>query len=55
MWWKSALNHFDWTTLPNIKQMYKVIYDELVDANVAIQLETVIFLDVVGTPVNETE
>lgn len=35
--------------------MYKVIYDELVDANVAIQLQTGIFMDVSGNPVDETE
>ncbi len=35
---KFALNRSDWTTLPNIKQMYEVIYDEMVDAGVAIEL-----------------
>ncbi len=45
-----ALNRSDWTTLPNIRQMYKVIYDEMVDANVAVSLENPIFTDINGQP-----
>ncbi len=33
---KFALNRSDWTTLPNIRQMYEVIYDEMVDASPAL-------------------
>jgi hypothetical protein len=32
-----ALNHHNWTTLANIKQMYDAIYNEIVDANMAIE------------------
>ena len=32
-----ALNRHDWTTLENIKQMYDAIYNEIVDANMAIE------------------
>ena len=44
------LNRSDWTTLPNIRQMYKVIYNEMVDANVAVALENSIFTDINGKP-----
>jgi hypothetical protein len=47
---KIALNRSDWTTLPNIKQMYKVIYDEMVDAHVAVTLQNPIFTDINGKP-----
>ena len=32
-----ALNHHDWTMLTYIKQMYDAIYNEMVDANMAIE------------------
>ena len=35
--------------------MYEVIYDEMVDAGVAIALQTPIFTDVDGNPVDESE
>jgi hypothetical protein len=47
---KIALNRSDWPTLPNIKQMYKVIYDEMVDAHVAVTLQNPIFTDINGKP-----
>jgi hypothetical protein len=47
---KFALNRGDWTTLPSIRQMYKVIYDEMVDANMAVSLENPIFTDINGQP-----
>jgi hypothetical protein len=47
---KFALNRHDWTTLPNIKQMYDVIYDEMVDACVAVSLQHPIFTDINGIP-----
>ncbi|KAL3804780.1 hypothetical protein ACHAW5_001887 [Stephanodiscus triporus] len=47
---KFALNRSDWTTLPNIKQMYEVIYDEMVDANVAVSLDSPVFTDIDGKP-----
>ena len=52
---KFALNRHDWTTLPNIKQMYEVIYDEMEDAGVAIELQTPIFTDIDGNPVDEAK
>ena len=52
---KFTLNRSEWTTLPNIKQMYEVIYDEMVDAGVAIALQTPIFTDIDGNPVDEAE
>ena len=45
-----ALNRHDWTTLPNIRQMYKVIYDEMVDACIAVSLQIPIFTDINGIP-----
>ena len=47
---KFALNRSDWTTLPNIKQMYDVIYNEMVDAHVAVTLQNPIFTDINGKP-----
>jgi hypothetical protein len=47
---KFVLNRSDWTTLPNRWQMYKVIYDEMVDANVAVALKNPIFTDIDGKP-----
>jgi hypothetical protein len=47
---KFAMNRHDWTTLPNIKQMYEVIYDEMVDACVAVSLQIPIFTDINGIP-----
>jgi hypothetical protein len=47
---KFALNRSDWTTLPNIKQMYEVIYDEMADARVAVTLQNPIFTDINGKP-----
>ena len=47
---KFALNRHDWTTLPNIKQMYDVIYDEMVDSCVAVSLQHPIFTDINGIP-----
>ncbi len=47
---KFALNRSDWTTLPNIRQMYEVIYNEMVDANVAVSLENPIFTDINRQP-----
>jgi hypothetical protein len=47
---KIALNRSNWMTLPNIKQMYKVIYNEMVDARVAVTLQNPIFADMSGKP-----
>ena len=52
---KFALNRSEWTTLPNIKQMYDVIFDEMLDAGVAVSLLTPMFTDFYGNPVNESE
>ena len=40
-----ACNRADWTKLRNIIQMYAVIYDELVDAGVAIKLDSPVFTE----------
>ena len=45
-----ALNRHNWTTLPNIKQMYEVIYDEMVDACIAVSLQNPIFTGINGIP-----
>ncbi len=47
---KIALNRSNWTTLPNIKQMYEVIYNEMVDTRIAVTLQNPIFIDVNGKP-----
>jgi hypothetical protein len=52
---KFALNRHDWTTYDNIKQMYDVIYDEMLDAKVAILLDEPIYTDIRGNVVEETE
>ena len=50
-----ACNRAQWTTVRNIKQMYDVIYDELVDAGIAIYREKHVFTDKEGTEVDESE
>ena len=40
-------------TLENIKQMYDIIYDEMVDANTAIELVEHTFMDQYGNTVDE--
>ncbi len=40
-------------TLPNIKQMYVVIYDDMLDAGIVISLQIPIFTDIDGNPVDE--
>jgi hypothetical protein len=47
---KFALNRNDWTTLPNTRQTYKVICDEMVDANAAVAIKNPIFTDIDGKP-----
>jgi hypothetical protein len=51
---KFALNRHDWTTFENIQQMYDVIYDELVDARVALALSEPIFTDMHANVVDES-
>jgi hypothetical protein len=51
---KFATNRHDWTTLSNIQQMYEVIYDEFVDANVAIATPPY-FTDAEGKIVDESD
>ena len=46
-----ACNRAEWTTLPNIKQMYDVLYDEFVDARIAVTLDEPVFTDKEGTVV----
>jgi len=50
---RCARNHHDWTTLANIKQMYNVIYNEMVDVNIAIELVTHTFTDIYGNTADE--
>jgi hypothetical protein len=50
-----ACNRADWTKLRNIVQMYDVIYDELVDAGVAIKLDSPVFTDRNGKEVSKNE
>ncbi len=47
---KFALNRSDWTTLPIIKQMYEVTYDEMVDDCAAVTLQNPIFTDINEKP-----
>mmetsp|Transcript_31728 Transcript_31728/g.67253 ORF Transcript_31728/g.67253 Transcript_31728/m.67253 type:complete len:115 (+) Transcript_31728:309-653(+) len=37
---KFAVHRSDWTTFDNIKQMYDVIYDEMVDAKIAEKIDS---------------
>ena len=48
-----ALNRHDWTKVDNIKQMYDVIYDEMVDVNIAIELAEHTFTDQYGNTTDE--
>jgi hypothetical protein len=48
-----AANRADWSKHFYIKQMYDVIYDEFVDANVARALDTPVFMDRLGNIVEE--
>ncbi len=50
---KFALNRHDWTTFENIQQMYDVIYDELVNVQVAFALSEPIFTDMHANVVDE--
>ncbi|KAL3773882.1 hypothetical protein ACHAWO_007202 [Cyclotella atomus] len=50
---KFACMRSNWTTYENIAQMYDVIYDEMVDAGVAVYLEVKIFTDREGNVVDE--
>ena len=45
----------EWTTYPNMKQMYDVVYDEFVDAGIAEQLEEPIWTDKEGNVVDESD
>ena len=50
-----ACNRAEWTNARNIKQMYDVIYDEMIDAGIASMLEIPIFTDRNGNEVAEGE
>ena len=50
-----ACNRAEWTTYPNMKQMYDVVYDEFVDAGIAEQLEEPIWTDEEGNEVDESD
>ena len=43
-----ACNRHQWTSYVNVKQMYDIIYDEMVNARIAICLEKEIYLDAKG-------
>jgi len=42
---KVACNRVDWTKMQNVRQMYDIIYDKLVEARVAISLDEPVFTD----------
>ena len=48
-----SLNRSKWTTFPNTKHMYDVIYDEMLDVGVAVSHQTPVFTDFYGNPVDE--
>ena len=48
---KFAYNRAEWTKLKNIRQMYDVIYDELVDAGVVFVLNCPMYTDIEGNEV----
>lgn len=50
-----ALNRSQWTTYPNIEQMYDVIYEEMLDAKVAIRRLEKVFTDRHGTQIVEED
>jgi hypothetical protein len=52
---KFAISRSDWTTLPNIRQMYDVIYDELEDAGIAVPFPEPQFVNMEGIPCDESE
>ena len=52
---KFACNRSDWTKMKNIRQMYDVIYDEMVDAGVAVKLDKPIYTDRKGNEVEESK
>ena len=47
-----AYNRSEWTNYRNIKQMYDIVYDEFVDARIAMQLEEPIWTDEEGNEVH---
>ena len=52
---KFACDHSELTNMKNIRQMYDVIYDEMVDAGVAVKLDTPIYTDRKGNEVEESK
>ena len=52
---KFASSRADWTKKSNISQMFDVIYDELVDAKVAVVREEPVFTDREGNIVEESK
>ena len=48
-------NHAEWTHTRNIKQIYDVVYNEMVDAEIAIAREKHVFTDHKGKEVDENE
>lgn len=52
---KFACSRADWTKRSNLEQMFNVVYDEMVDAGIAIHLQTPVFTDCDGNEVDESE
>ena len=52
---KFAVERLDWTTLKNIKQMYDIIYDEMVATKVGEKVMTPIYCDNEGNKVEKVE
>ncbi len=50
---KFAVHQTDWTTFDNIKQMYDVIYDKMVDAKIAAKIDSPVFMNQRGELVDE--
>ena len=52
---KFAQSRDDWTKYPPVFQMYRVIYDEMVDAGIAVEREIPVYVDREGNEVEESE
>ena len=50
-----ACNHTEWTHIRNIKQMYDVIYAEMLDTGITIAREKCVFTDREGYDVDDNQ
>ncbi len=50
---KFTVDRLDWMTLDNISQMFDILYDEMIDAEIVKKIEDPIFMDCDGDVVDK--